>query len=51
MLEIMEKCLTIKVNIDFEGCSLGSVLMACVWSFDAVKLLVRRDAIISYVGK
>jgi hypothetical protein len=51
MLDIMEKCLTMKVDIDFEGCSLGSALMACEWSFDAVKLLVRQDAIISYVGK
>lgn len=51
--EIMENCLTMGAEIDFEGCSLGSALMiACACGrLDAVKLLVRRGAAISYVGK
>ena len=51
--EIMENCLTMGAEIDFEGCFLGSALMiACACGrLDAVKLLVRRGAAISYVGK
>lgn len=51
--EIMENCLTMGAEIDFEGCSLGSALTAaCACGrLDAVKLLVRRGAAISYVGK
>lgn len=53
ILEVMENCLTMGAEIDFEGCSLGSALMiACACGrLDAVKLLVRRGAAISYVGK
>ncbi|KAF2488661.1 ankyrin [Lophium mytilinum] len=53
ILEIMENCLKMDAEIDFEGCSLGSALMiACACGrLDAVKLLVRRGAAISYVGK
>ncbi len=53
ILEIMENCLTMGAEIDFEGCSLGSALMtACACGrLDAAKLLVRRGAAISYVGK
>lgn len=50
---IMENCLTMGAEIDFEGCSLGSALMiACACGrLDAVKLLVRRGAAICYFGK
>lgn len=53
ILEIMENCLTMGAEIDFKGCSLGSALMiACACGrLDAVRLLVRRGAAISYVGK
>lgn len=53
MLEVMENCLTMNAEIDFEGCSLGSaMMMACACGrLDAVKLLVRRGAAICYVGK
>ncbi len=53
MLEIMENCLTMGAEIDFDGCSLGSALMiACACGrLDAVKLLVRRGAAISYIGE
>ena len=53
VLEIMENCLAMNAEIDFEGCSLGSALMiACASGrLDAVKLLVRRGAAISYLGK
>lgn len=53
ILEIMENCLTMGAEIDFEGCTLGSALMiACACGrLDAVKFLVRRGAAISYVGK
>ena len=53
MLEVMENCLIMGAEIEFEGCSLGSALMiACACGrLDAVKLLVRRGAAICYVGK
>ncbi|KAF2811526.1 ankyrin [Mytilinidion resinicola] len=53
ILEIMENCLIMGAEIDFEGCSIGSALMiACACGrLDAVKLLVRQGAAISYVGK
>lgn len=53
IMEIMENCLTMGADIDFEGCSLGSALMiACACGrLDAVKFLVQRGAAISYVGK
>ncbi len=53
ILEIMENCLTMGAEIDFEGCILGSALMtACACGrLNAVKFLVRRGAAISYVGK
>ena len=53
IFEIMENCLAMDAEIDFEGCSLGSALMiACACGrLNAVKLLVRRGAVISYIGK
>lgn len=53
ILEVMENCLSMGAEMDFEGCSLGSAMMiACASGrLDAVKLLVRRGAAISYMGK
>lgn len=53
VLEVIENCLTMGAEIDFEGCSLGSALIiACACGrFEAVTLLVRRGAAISYFGK
>ena len=51
--DIMENCLNMGAEIDFEGCPLGSALMvasAC-GSFEAVKLLLRRGATASYNGR
>ena len=53
MLEVMENCLTMGAETDFEGCSLGSaVMIACACGrLEALKLLVRRGAAVSYLGK
>ncbi|RBR25411.1 uncharacterized protein FIESC28_01848 [Fusarium coffeatum] len=51
--ERMENCLSLGADIEFEGCPLGSALMiasAC-GQLDAVKLLVRRNAKVSYEGR
>ncbi|KAF4472043.1 Ankyrin repeat [Fusarium albosuccineum] len=52
-IRAMENCLHIGAEIDFEGCPLGSALMiasAC-GKLEAVKLLVRKGAATSYVGR
>ncbi|KAF5005359.1 hypothetical protein FDECE_8171 [Fusarium decemcellulare] len=52
-IRAMENCLLMGAEIDFEGCPLGSALMiasAC-GKLEAVKLLVRKGAATSYVGR
>lgn len=53
MLQIMENCLAMGAELDFEGCTLGSALMiACACGrLNAVKFLVRRGAAIFYISK
>lgn len=51
--QVMENCLSMDADIDFEGCPLGSALMiasAC-GILESVKLLVRRGASVCYIGK
>lgn len=53
LITIMENCLSLDAEIDFEGCPLGSALMiasAC-GRLEAVKFLVRRGATTSYIGR
>ncbi|KAL2689478.1 hypothetical protein Neosp_003532 [[Neocosmospora] mangrovei] len=53
LVAIMENCLKMGAQVDFEGCYVGSALMlasAC-GSLEAVKLLVRRGASVCYFGK
>lgn len=53
LITVMENCMSLDAEIDFEGCPLGSALMvasAC-GRLEAVKLLVRRGAVTSYVGR
>ncbi|KAF4969327.1 hypothetical protein FSARC_3401 [Fusarium sarcochroum] len=50
---IVENCLSVGAEIDFEGCSLGSALIiasAC-GKLDVVKILVRKGAAIGYIGR
>ncbi|RSL55640.1 hypothetical protein CEP53_007043 [Fusarium sp. AF-6] len=52
-IEVMENCLEMGAEIDFEGCPLGSALMiasAC-GRLEAVQLLVRRGAAVNYNGR
>lgn len=53
LITIMENCLSLDAEIDFEGCPLGSALMiasAC-GRLRAVQFLVRRGAATSYIGR
>ncbi|EEU46553.1 uncharacterized protein NECHADRAFT_37523 [Fusarium vanettenii 77-13-4] len=53
LITIMENCLSLDAEINFEGCPLGSALMiasAC-GRLEAVKFLVRRGATSSYIGR
>ncbi|ETS79164.1 hypothetical protein PFICI_09017 [Pestalotiopsis fici W106-1] len=52
-LDIMDHCLEMGANIDFEGMPFGSALMvACSYGqLDSVKFLVRRGAQTSYIGQ
>ncbi|RSL66088.1 hypothetical protein CEP54_003914 [Fusarium duplospermum] len=53
LVGIMDNCLEIGAQLDYEGCSVGSAIMlasAC-GSLEAVKLLVRRGASVCYFGK
>lgn len=52
-IKMMENCLEMGADLDFEGCPLGSALMiasAC-GQLQAVQLLVRRGAVVSYTGR
>lgn len=52
-IRVMENCLDMGADLDFEGCPLGSALMiasAC-GRLEAVQLLVRRGAAVSYNGR
>jgi hypothetical protein len=52
-IKIMENCLDMGADLDFEGCPLGSALMiasAC-GRLEAVRLLVRRGATVAYNGR
>ncbi|KAJ3459740.1 hypothetical protein MRS44_015813 [Fusarium solani] len=52
-IKIMENCLDMGADLDFEGCPLGSALMiasAC-GRLEAVRLLVRSGATVTYNGK
>ncbi|KAI8712007.1 NACHT domain-containing protein [Fusarium sp. LHS14.1] len=52
-IKIMENCMEMGAELDFEGCPLGSALMiasAC-GRLEAVQLLVRRGAAVSYSGR
>ncbi|UPK99839.1 hypothetical protein LCI18_010774 [Fusarium solani-melongenae] len=52
-IKIMENCLDMGADLDFEGCPLGSALMiasAC-GRLEAVRLLVRRGATVTYNGR
>lgn len=53
LVDVIENCLSMGAEIDFEGCPLGSALMAAsaFGSLDSVKLLVRRQAVVFYIGK
>jgi ankyrin repeat protein len=52
LVDIMENCLTMGAELDFEGCPLGSALViaAVCGSVEAVKLLVWRGAALQYTG-
>ncbi|KAJ3549935.1 hypothetical protein NM208_g236 [Fusarium decemcellulare] len=53
IFDIMQNCLEMGAQVDFEGCPLGSAIMcasAC-GSLNAVKLLVRHGASLTYVGR
>ncbi|KAI8649318.1 NACHT domain-containing protein [Fusarium sp. Ph1] len=52
-IKIMENCLDMGADLDFEGCPLGSALMiasAC-GRLEAVRVLVRRGATVTYNGR
>lgn len=51
-VDIIENCLSMKADIEFEGCHLGSALIVAsvCESLQAVKCLVRNGAAISYTG-
>ncbi|XXG99818.1 hypothetical protein Hte_006159 [Hypoxylon texense] len=53
LVDVMENCLSVGAQIDFEGCPAGSALMIAgiCGSFDAVKFLVRHQAATYYTGK
>lgn len=51
-VDIIENCLSMKANVDFEGAPLGSALIvgSVCESLQAVKWLVRHGAAIAYTG-
>ncbi|OTB08970.1 hypothetical protein M426DRAFT_130023 [Hypoxylon sp. CI-4A] len=51
-VDIIENCLSVGADIDFEGCRLGSALMAAsaCGNLEAVKFLISRNASTHYVG-
>ncbi|KPM45274.1 hypothetical protein AK830_g1308 [Neonectria ditissima] len=51
--EILQNCLSMGAEINFEGSPLGSALVvACAYGWlDCVRFLVRRQAAVSYTGK
>lgn len=53
LVDVIENCLSMGAEIDFEGCPLGSALMvaSAFGSLDSVKLLVQRRAAVFYIGK
>lgn len=53
LVHIMDNCLSMGAEIDFEGCPVGSALMVATicGSINAVKFLVSRQASLHYIGK
>lgn len=52
-VKILENCLSMGAELDFEGCPWGSALMvaSAAGMLESVKVLVRQGASVAYIGK